>query len=67
MPNKNDPNYDKLYKIRPLLDILKMNFNKNYYKSENVAIDESMIKFKGRNYLKQYMPKNQSNGGIKSG
>ncbi|GBP23665.1 PiggyBac transposable element-derived protein 4 [Eumeta japonica] len=61
--NRTDPKYDKLYKIRPLLDILQNNFQKNYKPSERVAIDESMIKFKGRNSLKQYMPKKPTKRG----
>ncbi|XP_053964120.1 piggyBac transposable element-derived protein 4-like [Anastrepha ludens] len=65
MPNKTAANYDKLYKVRPLLDILQRNFDNNYYASEKVAIDESMIKFKGRNYLKQYMPKKPIKRGYK--
>lgn len=65
MPDRNDPNYEKLYKIRPLLDLLQNNFQKNYTPSERVAIDESMIKFKGRNSLKQYMPKKPTKRGYK--
>lgn len=65
MPAKNSPNYDKLYKIRPLLDIMKRNFQENYRPSEKIAIDESMVKFKGRNYLKQYMPKKPIKRGYK--
>lgn len=65
MPKKTDDNYDKLYKIRPMLDALKINFNKNYHAPEKVAIDESMIKFKGRNSLKQYMPKKPIKRGYK--
>lgn len=30
MPNRNNPDFDKLYKIRPLLEILRSNFEKNY-------------------------------------
>ncbi|KAL0830520.1 hypothetical protein ABMA28_002681 [Loxostege sticticalis] len=65
MPNRNNPDFDKLYKIRPLLEILRSNFEKNYKPSEKIAIDESMIKFKGRNYLKQYMPKKPIKRGYK--
>lgn len=39
MPKKNDSKYDKLYKIRPMLEALKINFNKNYHAPEKVAID----------------------------
>lgn len=65
LPARNSPRYDKLYKVRPLLDTLKNTFEKNYRPTENMAIDESMIKFKGRSYLKQYMPKKPVKRGYK--
>ncbi|KAG4066842.1 hypothetical protein HA402_012909 [Bradysia odoriphaga] len=48
--------YDKLHKVRPLLDLLNENIGKVYDPSSFVTVDESMIKFKGRCVLKQYMP-----------
>lgn len=65
LPDRNSPNYDKLYRIRPLLDTLKQTFETNYRPTEYMAIDESMIKFKGRSYLKQYMPKKPVKRGYK--
>ncbi|KAF9409727.1 hypothetical protein HW555_011017 [Spodoptera exigua] len=80
MPARNSPGYDKVYKIHPLLDIMRRNFQHNYrpsekiaidesmhnYRpSEKIAIDESMVKFKGRSYLKQYMPKKPIKRGYK--
>lgn len=56
MPRKGEPNYDKLYKIRPLLESLSETYLKYYKPSEIQAIDESMVKFKGRSTLKQYNP-----------
>nr|XP_027214187.1 piggyBac transposable element-derived protein 4-like [Penaeus vannamei] len=56
MPNRNNPNYDRLYKIRPLIEHLNKQFQTCYNPSQMQAIDESMIKFKGRNTIKQYMP-----------
>ncbi len=35
--------------------------------SENVSIDESMIKFKGRSSLKQYLPKKPIKEDLKYG
>lgn len=55
-PKPSEDNFDKLYKIRPLLDILSDTFISSYKPSKNQAIDESMIKFKGRSSLRQYMP-----------
>lgn len=54
-PDKNSENYDKLYKLRPLLDHLGKSFFGCYVPHQKLAIDESMVKFKGRSSLKQYM------------
>ncbi|XP_066581313.1 piggyBac transposable element-derived protein 4-like [Prorops nasuta] len=55
-PKKGKPNYDKLYKLRPLLNSLEKNFKTYWKPSKYQSIDESMIKFKGRSSLKQYLP-----------
>lgn len=55
-PPRSTENFDKLYKIRPLLDKLAETFATSYKPSEQQAIDESMIRFKGRSALRQYMP-----------
>lgn len=56
MPNRQDQNYDKLYKLRPFLDSLSSTFISCYNPTEYQTVDESMIRFKGRSSLKQYMP-----------
>lgn len=55
-PKANEDNFDKLYKIRPMLDKLSQTFVSSYKPSKHQAVDESMIKFKGRSSLRQYMP-----------
>lgn len=55
-PNRESPAFDKLYKIRPLLSLLSNAYQGNAYSSSSQSIDESMILFKGRSSLKQYMP-----------
>ncbi|XP_049782654.1 piggyBac transposable element-derived protein 4-like [Schistocerca cancellata] len=55
-PAANDPGYDKLYKIRPLISALNKNCSKVYHPSTSLAVDESVVAFKGRTSLKQYMP-----------
>jgi len=54
-PKKGDIYYDKLFKIRPLLSRLCQTFSECYSPHKNVAVDESMVKFKGRSTIKQYM------------
>ena len=64
-PNRDDINFDKLYKVRPFITSLCNQFMKNYNPTEHQSIDESMIKFKGRSSLKQYMPLKPTTRGYK--
>lgn len=56
MPRRGDANFDKLYKIRPLLDQINQKCQNNANNTKSQSIDESMVKFKGRSALKQYLP-----------
>lgn len=55
---RSDPAYDKLHKIRPIVDMLNSIIsNTDIYKpSSFVSVDESMVPFNGRSAIKQYMP-----------
>lgn len=53
---RSAPNHDKLHKVRPLIDSLNTNIRIFYKPTSFLSIDESMIPFKGRSSLKQYMP-----------
>lgn len=63
-PNNNDPNVDRAFKVRPLLDIVKENFRK-IPKEEKLSADEQIIPFKGRSVMKQYMPMKPNRWGYK--
>ena len=65
MPQRGSPEFDKLYKISPFINEIKTNFLMQYHPNEHQAIDEAMIKFKGRSSLIQYMPKKSTKRGIK--
>lgn len=65
MPARSSPNYDKLFKIRPMIDALSGTFERCLLPNQQLAVDESMIKFKGRSSLKQYMPKKPVKRGYK--
>ena len=54
--SRNDPNYDRLHKSRPLLNMSRDNFMYEYNILREVGVDEAMVGFKGRSSLKQYMP-----------
>ena len=62
---RGEPGYDKLYKVRKMLDILTGKFKSNYTPSDYVTIDEAMIPFKGRLGFKQYMKDKPTKWGIK--
>ena len=53
---RDHPNYDKIHKVRPLITYLNNTIDKAYKACSVLAVDESMIPFKGRSSLKQYMP-----------
>lgn len=65
MPKKGDKDFDKLYKIRPFLDYTTKRFQRIFSPSQFLAIDESMVKYKGRSSLKQYMPMKPIKRGFK--
>ena len=54
MAQRGSPIFDKLYKVRPYLSMIINNFNKCYRATNVVAVNKSMIKFKGCIVMKQY-------------
>ena len=63
---REQPGYDKLYMVRPPLDSVVKNFQSCYSPTENLFIDESMVRFKGRLAFLQYMPKKLQKWGMKA-
>jgi len=55
----------RLWKIRDLFEIIRTNFSKFYNPSEHLAVDEVILKFKGRVLFKQCIPKKRKRFGIK--
>lgn len=53
MPKIGDPNFDKLYNVRPLISYFRNSFLKAYNPSRNLSVDESTVAFKGRTHVKQ--------------
>jgi hypothetical protein len=64
-PARGEAGYDKLYKVRKLLDILNKNFKANAGMEEVVSVDEQMIPYKGTLLLKVFMKNKPSKWGIK--
>lgn len=65
MPKRGEPEFDKLYKIRPIVDFMNTAFKNGARNSSSQSIDECMVKFKGRSTLKQYMPNKPVKSGFK--
>ena len=53
---RGDPYYDPLFKISELIVQLNDTFMNYYTPARDVAVDESLVGFKGRHYFVQYMP-----------
>lgn len=51
---------DGLAKIRPVIDLVKDTYISAYNSSKELCVDESMLKFKGRLFFKQYLPSKPS-------
>ncbi|XP_063222023.1 piggyBac transposable element-derived protein 4-like isoform X2 [Bacillus rossius redtenbacheri] len=56
MPERSSLNFDKLFKVRPILNHFNAVFRQVFSPSRFLSIDESMIAFKGRSSFKQYLP-----------
>jgi hypothetical protein len=65
-PPRGHPQFDKLFKIRPLLDLLLRSFKNCYTPTQFISIDESMIAFKGQLSFLQYLPKKPHKWGMKA-
>ncbi|XP_071972612.1 piggyBac transposable element-derived protein 4-like [Engystomops pustulosus] len=64
-PPASDPSYDRLFKIRPLVKHFNLKFAEVYMPEKNLAIDESLVLFKGRLKFRQYLPSKRAKYGMK--
>ena len=65
-PQRGEPGFDKLFKLRPLLNLLLPRFRDSYTPNQYLSIDENMISFKGRLSFLQYLPKKPHKWGMKA-
>ncbi|KAK3740708.1 hypothetical protein RRG08_048952 [Elysia crispata] len=56
---------DRLYKIRPLLELFSPSFRNVFTPDKLICIDESLMLFKGRVIFRQYIPLKRARFGIK--
>lgn len=59
------PDGDRLYKIRAFVGIFNANCERIYRPGKEVAIDESLVPFRGRILFRQYIPSKKHKYGIK--
>ena len=64
-PDNTSPGYDKLWKIRPLIDHINQVSQANFTLGKNVSVDESMIGTKARISFLQYLPKKPTKWRVK--
>lgn len=62
-PRRTD-GYDRLFKVRPILDLLKQNMRK-VAPEQRQSIDGQVIPFKGRSTVKQYLKSKPHKWGYK--
>ena len=62
--NKNS-NQDRLFKLKPPLDLLRAKFSSVYIPGSVVTIDETMVPWQGRLSFKQYIPGKVHKYGVK--
>lgn len=64
-PGRNNPAYDRLFKLRKVVDMLQERFIHMFTPGANINIDEALYLWKGRLMFKQYIPNKPAKYGIK--
>ena len=55
----------RLFKIRPVIEELRRQFQLNYILSREISINETMVKFKGRKFFRRFLPSKPIRFGFK--
>ena len=64
-PLKGEADYDPLFLVRPMVDMMQRNFHTKYRPGKELSLDESTCPFKGRVHFKCYNPKKPNRFHIK--
>lgn len=64
-PPADSPDYDDVYPLRPVVDMLNATFRKYWKLSDFLSLDEMMVSFKGRNPLHRFIPRKPHPNGLK--
>ena len=65
-PRADAADYNKLYKLQPFMDLVIPKFQQVYKPNRQLAIDETLIKFKGKVHFRQFIPIKPGRFGIKA-
>ena len=63
--HRTDENYDRLFKLRPLIESLSKTFESVYTPDINLSLDEALVLWKGRLVFRQYIPLKRARSGTK--
>lgn len=66
MPPRDSPDYDLGFKIRNISDMLIQRWQDSYKPYREISVDETLVPFKGRTKLLQYIPSKPHKWGIKT-
>jgi hypothetical protein len=61
-PDKTNKNYDRLWKIRSLFDILNDTYAKSYNSSQHLTVDEIAVQSKAELFSSNTFPRNKHFG-----
>jgi len=64
-PSKGQDGFDRLYKVRSLINLLNKMFRASFHPPKELSCDEMMVAFKGRSSLKQYIANKPIKRGFK--
>jgi hypothetical protein len=56
-PDRTNPDYDRLWKITRIFSYLNNIYSTLCHPTENLALDEVIVKFEGTVVFRQYVPK----------
>ena len=65
IPSTDSADYNKCFKIQPLVDYIRAKFLAVVVRETYLAVDEQMVPFKGASGLKRYLPKKPKKWGYK--
>jgi hypothetical protein len=63
---EDDPNYDPMFKVRPVLNEVLPAWERCFVPGKHLSIDESMVGFRGKIFFRQYIKSKRHRFGMKA-